>query len=299
MIMAGISTKAANNLINKIKYNGKEQQRQEFSDGSGLEWLDYGWRMYDNQLGRFFIQDRFAEKYNPMTPYQYAGNNPILFIDIKGDSIGVGKMSAEQTKAMEQFAKTKQGKNFLAQYAKKGQTIFGVTFSKQGKYDKQGINITYATAGGSTGSEAGAKQNTQGGVDINVSVAQEGFGFSNKTLSLVKAITHESFIHADLFTKDWLDNKKLDNSNISDWAKNTQGMTNAHIHHLEISKLFYQNQSSQTGLWPAQGLQVLKTASANLGLNNTDNKLKNSMWKFNGSYINIDPQTGTVKWDSN
>jgi len=34
--MAGISSKAAGGLINHKKYNGKEEQRQEFSDGSPL-----------------------------------------------------------------------------------------------------------------------------------------------------------------------------------------------------------------------------------------------------------------------
>jgi RHS repeat-associated protein len=71
---------------NKLLYNSKEIQGDVVA-GKKLDWYDYGARFYDAQIGRFHTQDRFAEKYFALSPYQYGGNNPISFIDINGDSI--------------------------------------------------------------------------------------------------------------------------------------------------------------------------------------------------------------------
>jgi RHS repeat-associated protein len=80
--LAGIEQ--AGNPNSKVQYNSKEKQEE-----SGLNWLDYGARMYDPQLGKWHVVDQLAMKYASVSPYTFVDNNPVRLVDVEGKDIGI------------------------------------------------------------------------------------------------------------------------------------------------------------------------------------------------------------------
>jgi RHS repeat-associated protein len=78
--MAGISSKAANRMENRFKYNGIEH-----NTNFDLNMYDAFYRNLDPQIGRFWQIDPEAEMLEEYSPYASMYNNPISNVDPLGN----------------------------------------------------------------------------------------------------------------------------------------------------------------------------------------------------------------------
>ena len=86
---------------NRYTFSGKEQVDVAIEDGITTPIHDFGARYYDSDGVLFFQQDPLMEKYYSIGQYNYCAGNPVVNVDINGDSITM--LGSQATAAFDQL----------------------------------------------------------------------------------------------------------------------------------------------------------------------------------------------------
>jgi len=78
--------------VQPYKFGGKELDRT-----NNLDFYDFIARGYDPVLMRFTRPDPLAEKYPGIGTYVYCANNPIKYVDLRGDSLTLAGSNLQET----------------------------------------------------------------------------------------------------------------------------------------------------------------------------------------------------------
>ena len=108
-----------NNLDkNRYLYQGKELENE-----MGFGIYDFHVRGYDPNIVRTRQLDPKAESYYSWSPYSWAANNPVLYIDPDGQEVVIYYMGKERMAAFDQFMQTKSGQAYVSQFLKGGESV--------------------------------------------------------------------------------------------------------------------------------------------------------------------------------
>ncbi len=228
------------------KYNGKEMDKKH-----GLDWYDYSARHLAMDIPRFTTVDPMAEKYYSISPYVYVANNPMKYIDLRGDSISVAEEYRELFYVGLASAFGNHAKDF--DYTESGMLVYKGTTEGMSKDQKKLLkgmssvmnetiitNVVYGEtteitlSDGSTSTVAAS----QGGGALAV-LASENEGITQNTLLIDPSLHHKTLNVMEVTSAYY-------NSSIGNNPRFKQSTFRTNIQDLffhELGHVIYQGQS--------------------------------------------------------
>jgi hypothetical protein len=161
-------------------------------------------------LGRWSVIDNKAEKYPGSTPFAYALNNPIKYIDPDGNDVKVSFTAKAHIEALKNMLSTEDGRAFIGRYMKANDQLYGYTFTSNGDkandiLEFQSANLYDPQLGGKNGDSWTFTKNGLFDAD-NVQTPDEVLGGFKEVIRLdnrlnevgaTSTLGHEVFVHSD------------------------------------------------------------------------------------------------------
>ncbi len=184
----------------KYGFNGKEEQDDDLG-GNKLDWLDFGARNYDAALGRWMNIDPLAENSRRWTPYNYAYNNPMYFVDPDGmqaddwKTNAQGKLEYDKNLTNENAStQLKKGESYVGKsFVAKDQNGSIYSFKSDGEVEKSKADVTMVKAAG---------VDTDSMMEVKSSVVEEGTNVKQPQEANAMLVGVLSFATADAATPE-------------------------------------------------------------------------------------------------
>ncbi len=200
----------------RFGFNGSEKD-DEMHGATGTSY-DFGARLYDPRVGKWLSLDPLVERFPGWSPYNGFNNNPIAFVDPGGKTVYLfnmvgrdasgqpivkaGEVSEKMAQALADIMCTEEGRQFVGQYAKAGQTIGGYTFEQDGRFAChdlviQDISLEEADPDEPTGLwNEGVRSMAYNAEKNNVQLTIQVASFQHKDKYAVgETALHEMFLH--------------------------------------------------------------------------------------------------------